>query len=51
MDMDDYPEAENGNGENGFGESLKPFYHLNALSDLLMLPKDVLMDTSSRKEA
>ncbi|KAG0520623.1 hypothetical protein BDA96_08G090000 [Sorghum bicolor] len=50
MDMDDYPEAENGDGENGFGESLKPFYHLNALSDLLMLPKDVLMDTSSRKE-
>ncbi|KXG23318.1 uncharacterized protein LOC110429782 [Sorghum bicolor] len=50
MDMDDYPEAENGDDENGFGESLKPFYHLNALSDLLMLPKDVLMDTSSRKE-
>ncbi|KAL6905866.1 hypothetical protein ACP4OV_003467 [Aristida adscensionis] len=50
MDMDDYPEVENGNFENGFPESLKPFYLLNALSDLLMLPKDVLMDTSTRKE-
>jgi hypothetical protein len=51
MDMDDYQELDNEGGENGFGESVKPFYHLNALSDLLMLPKDVLMDTSSRKEA
>ncbi|AQK40611.1 uncharacterized protein [Zea mays] len=50
MDMDDYQELDNEGGENGFGESVKPFYHLNALSDLLMLPKDVLMDTSSRKE-
>lgn len=50
MDMDDYPEIENGDGENSLGESLKPFYHLNALSDLLMLPKDVLMDTKTRKE-
>nr|CAB3463404.1 unnamed protein product [Digitaria exilis] len=39
MDMDDYPDA-----ENGCAESRKPFYLLNALSDLLMLPKDVLMD-------
>jgi hypothetical protein len=51
MDMDDYPEVENADGENGFAESRKPFYLLNALSDLLMLPKDVLMDTSTRKEA
>lgn len=50
MDMDDYQELDNEGGENGFGESVKPFYHLNALSDLLMLPKDVLMDTSSREE-
>lgn len=50
MDMDDYPEVENRDGENGFAESVKPFYLLNALSDLLMLPKDVLMDTSTRKE-
>jgi hypothetical protein len=49
MDMDDYPEVENRDG--GFAESGKPFYLLNALSDLLMLPKDVLMDTSTRKEA
>lgn len=51
MDMDDYPDVENTDGENGFAESRKPFYLLNALSDLLMLPKDVLMDTSTRKEA
>ncbi|TVU51511.1 hypothetical protein EJB05_02943 [Eragrostis curvula] len=51
MDMDDYPEVANRDGENGFAESGKPFYLLNALSDLLMLPKDVLMDTSTRKEA
>ncbi|KAJ1257479.1 hypothetical protein BS78_K018800 [Paspalum vaginatum] len=50
MDMDDHPEVENGDAESGFGESLKPFYNLNALSDLLMLPKDVLMDTKTRKE-
>ncbi|KAK3136398.1 hypothetical protein QOZ80_5BG0433500 [Eleusine coracana subsp. coracana] len=50
MDMDDYPEVENQVGENGFAESGKPFYLLNALSDLLMIPKDVLMDTSTRKE-
>jgi hypothetical protein len=49
MDMDDYSEVENRDG--GFAESGKPFYLLNALSDLLMLPKDVLMDTSTRKEA
>lgn len=28
----------------------KSFYLLNALSDLLMLPKDMLMDRSIRKE-
>uniref|UniRef100_J3NCC8 C2 NT-type domain-containing protein n=1 Tax=Oryza brachyantha TaxID=4533 RepID=J3NCC8_ORYBR len=51
MDMDEYPEVENGNGDNGAAEIRKPFYLLNALSDLLMIPKDVLMDTSTRKEA
>ncbi|KAL5224479.1 hypothetical protein ABZP36_011118 [Zizania latifolia] len=50
MDMDDYPEVESGDSDNGAAELLKPFYLLNALSDLLMLPKDVLMETSSRKE-
>lgn len=50
MDMDDYPEVENGDVENGVSEIRKPFYLLNALSDLLMIPKDVLMETSSRKE-
>ncbi|KAM0825410.1 hypothetical protein ACQ4PT_069580 [Festuca glaucescens] len=48
MDMDDYPEVENGDGENGISEIRKPFYLLNALSDLLMTPKDVLIE--SRKE-
>ncbi|CAM0949976.1 unnamed protein product [Alopecurus aequalis] len=50
MDMDDYPEVENGDGENGISEIHKPFYLLNALSDLLMIPKNVLMETSTRKE-
>ncbi|KAF7071357.1 hypothetical protein CFC21_076692 [Triticum aestivum] len=50
MDMDDYPEVENGDGENGIAETYRPFYLLNALSDLLMIPKDVLMETSTRKE-
>ena len=50
MDMDEYPEVENGDGENGISEVRKPFYLLNALSDLLMIPKDVLMETSTRKE-
>ncbi|AQK40609.1 hypothetical protein Zm00014a_020966 [Zea mays] len=47
MDMDDYQELDNEGGENGFGESVKPFYHLNALSDLLMLPKDLCPTFSS----
>lgn len=50
MDMDDYSEVENGDGENGISEIHKPFYLLNALSDLLMIPKDVLLETSTRKE-
>ncbi|XP_052138723.1 uncharacterized protein LOC127757269 [Oryza glaberrima] len=50
MDMDDYPEVESGDGDNGAAELRKPFYLLNALSDLLMIPKDVLMETSTRKE-
>uniref|UniRef100_A0A0D9XY10 C2 NT-type domain-containing protein n=1 Tax=Leersia perrieri TaxID=77586 RepID=A0A0D9XY10_9ORYZ len=46
MDMDDYPDVESGNGDNGAAELRKPFYLLNALSDLLMIPKDVLMETA-----
>lgn len=30
--------------------SFKPFHLLNALSDLLMLPKDMLLSASIRKE-
>lgn len=48
MDVDDsLIEEDDTNG--GDAES-KSFYLLNALSDLLMLPKDLLMDPSIRKE-
>lgn len=30
--------------------SVKSFHHLNALSDLMMLPKDMLLNRSIRKE-
>lgn len=50
MDMDDYPEVDNGDGKSGIPETHKPFYLLNALSDLLMIPKDVLVETNTRKE-
>uniref|UniRef100_A0A0E0FAN3 C2 NT-type domain-containing protein n=1 Tax=Oryza meridionalis TaxID=40149 RepID=A0A0E0FAN3_9ORYZ len=47
MDMDDYPEVESGGGDNGAAELRKPFYLLNALSDLLMIPKDLCPTFSS----
>lgn len=31
-------------------DSFKPFHLLNALSDLMMLPKDMLLDSRIRKE-
>lgn len=36
--------------QNDLVESEKPFCLLNELSDLLMLPKDMLMDLSVREE-
>lgn len=54
MDADDVtPDnqhcSENDDTQGGDGEP-KSFLLLNALSDLLMLPKDMLMDRSIRKE-
>ena len=54
MDADDAPledgeQGEDGDVRGGDAES-KSFLLLNALSDLLMLPKDMLMDRSIRKE-
>lgn len=54
MDADDAPQEDQHSGEDddrqgGDGEH-KSFLLLNALSDLLMLPKDLLMDGSIRKE-
>ncbi|PRQ44581.1 hypothetical protein RchiOBHm_Chr3g0480801 [Rosa chinensis] len=50
MDADDsLPGSEDDEKQSGDGEP-KSFLLLNALSDLLMLPKDMLMDRSIRKE-
>lgn len=50
MDADDFiGEVENFESEVKTDEP-KSFHLLNALSDLLMLPKDMLMDRSIRKE-
>lgn len=54
MDADDAPRedehcSEDGDRQSGDDEP-KSFLLLNALSDLLMLPKDMLMDRSIRKE-
>ncbi|KAK7364886.1 hypothetical protein VNO80_13631 [Phaseolus coccineus] len=52
MDDDDSIEdkAETDNNEQRQNASLKPFSLLNALSDLLMLPKDMLLTASIRNE-
>ncbi|XP_031478926.1 uncharacterized protein LOC116249795 [Nymphaea colorata] len=51
-DDDDSMEVDNSNigEEQNFATSCKSFHLLNALSDLLMLPKDLLLDASIRKE-
>jgi hypothetical protein len=54
IDAEDCSEEYHENGENderqgGDGEP-KPFVLLNDLSDLLMLPKDMLMDRQVRQE-
>ncbi|KAJ3671493.1 hypothetical protein LUZ60_007572 [Juncus effusus] len=48
IDMDESKQDSNGKGE--ISPSFVPFHLLNALSDLLMLPKDMLLETSVRKE-
>ncbi|KAL5581322.1 hypothetical protein UlMin_013764 [Ulmus minor] len=52
--MDDDDSFEDVNGHDDDDErrdtSFKSFYFLNALSDLLMLPKDMLLSSSIRKE-
>ncbi|KAJ0977002.1 hypothetical protein J5N97_012476 [Dioscorea zingiberensis] len=52
MDMDDSPDEENEQEDDRLdvATSLKSFHLLNALSDLLMLPKDMLLESSIRKE-
>lgn len=54
MDTDDSPKededfTEDDDGQDGVGEP-KSFILLNSFSDLLMLPKDMLMDRSIRQE-
>lgn len=54
--MDDDSLEDEGPAENDDGDderqdsSFKSFYLLNALSDLMMLPKDMLLSKSIRKE-
>lgn len=52
IDADDsLKEDQHGSEDNDKRDSeAKPFLLLNDLSDLLMLPKDMLMDRSIRKE-
>lgn len=52
MDYDDSLEDANNHGDNDEREdaSIKSFHLLNALSDLMMLPKDMLLSKSIRKE-
>ncbi|CAK7328283.1 unnamed protein product [Dovyalis caffra] len=52
MDDDDALEDDNENDENGERQDMtfKSFHLLNALSDLMMLPKDMLLSKSIRKE-
>ncbi|XP_019185838.1 PREDICTED: uncharacterized protein LOC109180610 isoform X2 [Ipomoea nil] len=56
FDIDDgcLPEDENNvediNDRRENGASFKPFHLLNALSDLMMLPKDMLLSSAIRKE-
>lgn len=53
FDIDDGESLKNSNEENGSKEldtSAKSFYLLNALSDLMMLPKDMLLSRTMRKE-
>ncbi|KAJ8750149.1 hypothetical protein K2173_014064 [Erythroxylum novogranatense] len=50
MDDDDLLEEEKNEDNEGEDSSFKSFHLLNALSDLMMLPKDMLLSNSVRKE-
>lgn len=52
MDVDDTPQNEDKQDDDRLdvAASFKSFHLLNALSDLLMLPKDMLLEKSIRKE-
>ena len=51
MDEDDSPDEGNDDIEDERQDvSFKSFHLLNALSDLMMLPKDMLLSRSIRKE-
>ncbi|XP_008783793.2 uncharacterized protein LOC103702930 [Phoenix dactylifera] len=52
MDVDDTPQNEDKQDDDrlDFAASFKSFHLLNALSDLLMLPKDMLLEKSIREE-
>ncbi|CAL9096794.1 unnamed protein product [Musa acuminata var. zebrina] len=52
MDVDDFDTEENDQDDDKIpiSVSFKSFHLLNALSDLLMLPKDLLLEKSIRKE-
>ncbi|XP_038891408.1 uncharacterized protein LOC120080810 isoform X2 [Benincasa hispida] len=50
LDDDDQCEDEHDNAEGKDASTLKSFHLLNALSDLMMLPKDMLLNQSIRKE-
>lgn len=41
---------ENDDGRTDYDTSFKSFHLLNALSDLMMLPKDMLLNSTVRKE-
>lgn len=54
MDDDDLPENEVDEANNGsalnYDSSFTSFYLLKSLSDLMMLPKDLLLSESIRRE-
>jgi hypothetical protein len=50
IDDSDSHEDDNENDDSKYESPFKPFPLLNALSDLMMLPFDMLADSSMRKE-
>ena len=48
--LEDKDDDDHYNNDESQSSSFKSFHFLNALSDLLMLPKDMLLSESIRKE-